>query len=116
MRQFYLTFVVLANALFSLAQGDYSTLSEVTLTANGYQQPTRNTGRNVLVIPGSVLLRSPVYSIDELLRFIPGVEVQLRGPQGVQGDILLRGGTFQQVLILIDGLRVNDPLTGHFNS
>lgn len=116
MREFYLTLLLLASGLFSLAQEDYSTLSEVTLTANGYQQPTRNTGRNVLVIPGAVLLRSPVYSIDELLRFIPGVEVQLRGPQGVQGDILLRGGTFQQVLILIDGLRVNDPLTGHFNS
>lgn len=107
---------MLAGSLLCLAQRDNFTLSEVTLTANGYQQPTRNTGRNVLVIPGAVLLRSPVYSIDELLRFIPGVEVQLRGPQGVQGDILLRGGTFQQVLILIDGLRVNDPLTGHFNS
>ncbi len=107
---------MLASGFLSLAQGDNSTLSEVTITANGYQQPTRNTGRNVLVIPGAVLLRSPVYSIDELLRFIPGVEVQLRGPQGVQGDIILRGGTFQQVLILLDGLRVNDPLTGHFNA
>ncbi|MFZ9694355.1 MAG: TonB-dependent receptor plug domain-containing protein [Chitinophagaceae bacterium] len=97
-------------------QMDSSTLSGITITANGYLQATRNTGRNVLVIPGTLLLRAPVYSIDELLRFIPGVEVQLRGPQGVQGDIVLRGGTFQQVLVLIDGLRVNDPLTGHFNS
>lgn len=115
-RPFFLTLLWILTSFLSNAQLESSTLSEVTVTANGYQQPTRNTGRNVLVIPGSVLLRSPVYSIDELLRFIPGVEVQLRGPQGVQGDIMLRGGTFQQVLILIDGLRVNDPLTGHFNS
>lgn len=111
----YIFLGLLCNAqLFS--QVDSSTLSAVTVTANGYLQATRNTGRNVLVIPGTLLLRSPVYSIDELLRFIPGVEVQLRGPQGAQGDIMLRGGTFQQVLVLIDGLRVNDPLTGHFNS
>ena len=116
MRPICLAFLWILLPLFSNAQEEYSSLSEVTVTANGYQQPTQNTGRNVLVIPGTLLLRSPVYSIDELLRFIPGVEVQLRGPQGVQGDILLRGGTFQQVLVLIDGLRVNDPLTGHFNS
>jgi iron complex outermembrane receptor protein len=103
-------------SISSWSQDTTVSLSEVTLIANGYQQPTRNTGRNVLVIPGAVLLRSPAYSIDEMLRFVPGMEVQLRGPQGAQGDLLIRGGTFQQVLVLIDGLRINDPLTGHFNS
>ncbi|MEY5034389.1 MAG: hypothetical protein RL447_767 [Bacteroidota bacterium] len=99
-----------------LAQDDPLLLSEVSLTAHGNQQSTRQTGRNVWVIPGSLLSRSPVHSIDDLLRFIPGVEVQQRGPQGVQGDLLIRGGTFQQVLVLIDGVRLNDPLTGHFNA
>jgi vitamin B12 transporter len=115
-RLFFFTFLWILNCLQANAQLDSSVLSEVTVTANGYLQSTRNSGRNVLVIPGSLLLRSPIYSLDELLRFIPGVEVQLRGPQGVQGDIMLRGGTFQQVLLLIDGQRVNDPLTGHFNA
>src|SRR5690606_24554045 len=58
----------------------------------------------------------PVRSIDELLRYIPGVEVQLRGPMGAQSDIVMRGGTFQQVLVILDGMRLNDPNTGHFNS
>ncbi|HRF24346.1 MAG TPA: TonB-dependent receptor plug domain-containing protein, partial [Chitinophagaceae bacterium] len=49
-------------------------------------------------------------------RYLPGVEVQQRGPQGSQSDIVLRGGTFQQVLVIIDGIKLNDPLTGHFNS
>lgn len=91
-------------------------LPEVTMTANGVPQKPTQTGRNVWVIPGSLLDRSPAYSIDDLLRFIPGVEVQQRGPQGAQGDILIRGGTFQQVLVLVDGIRLNDPLTGHFNA
>ena len=55
-------------------------------------------------------------SIDDLLQFIPGIEVQSRNAFGAQGDITMRGATFTQVLILIDGLKLNDPLTAHFNS
>jgi vitamin B12 transporter len=57
-----------------------------------------------------------VQSLDELLRYVPGVEVQARGPMGAQSDLVLRGGTFQQVLVVLDGLRLNDPITGHFSS
>ncbi|BAV08005.1 TonB-dependent receptor [Filimonas lacunae] len=58
----------------------------------------------------------PVHSLDELLRYLPGFEVQARGPMGAQSDLVIRGGTFQQVLVVVDGLRVNDPNTGHFSS
>ena len=44
------------------------------------------------------------------------MEVQARGPMGAQSDIVMRGGTFQQVLVILDGIRLNDPITGHFNS
>jgi iron complex outermembrane receptor protein len=47
---------------------------------------------------------------------LPGIETQQRGPAGTQSNIIIRGGTFQQVLVIIDGIRINDPLTGHFNS
>lgn len=104
-----------ANLLQSNVSNVTRTLPEVTLTANGVPQSVAQTGRNVWVIPGSLLGRAPAYSIDDLLRFIPGLEIQQRGPQGTQGDLLIRGGTFQQVLVLVDGIRLNDPLTGHFN-
>lgn len=74
-----------------------------------------NTGRNIVVIQGDHIDKLPANSLDELLRYIPGIEVQSRGVMGSQSDILLRGGTFQQVLVLIDGLRINDPITGHYN-
>lgn len=74
------------------------------------------TGRNILVIKGDQFSKLPVHSLDELLRYLPGIEVQMRGPMGAQSDIVLRGGTFQQVLVIIDGIRINDPNTGHFNS
>lgn len=92
------------------------TLGEVTVTASRLNQRSRDTGRNVTVISGAELSRFPVNSLDDLLRCLPSLEVQSRGSFGAQADITLRGSTFNQVLILLDGQRLNDPLTGHFNS
>jgi len=74
------------------------------------------TGRHTTVISGEEIRKLPASSLDDLLRSIPFLETQSRGALGVQSDILMRGGTFNQVLVLLDGMRINDPLTGHFNS
>ena len=87
----------------------------LTVTSSITPSNVSITGRNIVVIQGNQIEKLPVNSLDELLRYIPGIEVQSRGVMGSQSDILLRGGTFQQVLVLIDGLRINDPITGHFN-
>ncbi len=91
-------------------------LNPVTVTAGYAPVPASQSGRNVQMIQGEMLARLPVNSIDELLRYMPGVEVQQRGPMGTQSDIVIRGGTFQQVLVILDGVRLNDPITGHFNA
>ena len=120
---FLSTLFVLAS-LNAFAQGTADTLAGTTgisldpISLTASLQPARisQTGRNITVISGERFRDLPVHSIDELLRFVPGLEVQMRGPMGSQADIVLRGGTFQQVLILLDGLRINDPNTGHFNA
>ncbi|WP_151089076.1 TonB-dependent receptor plug domain-containing protein [Hymenobacter baengnokdamensis] len=89
-------------------------LGEVTVYATRLGQLSGQTGRYVTVVPGSTLSRYPVTSLDDLLRLLPAIEVQSRGNFGTQADITLRGSTFNQVLILLDGMRLNDPLTGHF--
>ena len=73
------------------------------------------TGRSITVITSEELEKLPASSIDEVLQTVTGVEIQSRNGFGVQADILMRGSTFTQVLILIDGMKMNDPLTGHFN-
>ena len=90
-------------------------LGEVTVYATRLGQLAGQSGRYVTVVPGSALSRYPVASLDDLLRLLPNIEVQGRGSFGTQADITLRGSTFNQVLILLDGMRLNDPLTGHFN-
>ncbi len=99
-----------------VAQENELQLDPVTITASIQPKPASKTGRNIITLNGSSFNNLPVHSIDELLRYIPGVEVQMRGPMGSQSDIVVRGGTFQQVLILLDGVRINDPNTGHFSS
>jgi vitamin B12 transporter len=89
-------------------------LDEVTVYATRLGQLAGQSGRYVTVVPGSALSRYPVASLDDLLRLLPALEVQSRGNFGTQADITLRGSTFNQVLILLDGMRLNDPLTGHF--
>jgi vitamin B12 transporter len=91
-------------------------LDGVTITSALIEKRASETGRNIVIIKGSQFQNLPVHSIDDLLRFVPGVEIQARGPMGSQSDITLRGGTFQQVLVLLDGMRLNDPNTGHFSS
>ncbi len=91
-------------------------LDPVTITASLHPVSSSATGRNITVIKGDQFSKLPVNSIDEMLRYLPGLEVQMRGPMGAQSDIVLRGTTFQQVLVILDGLRINDPNTGHFNS
>ena len=58
----------------------------------------------------------PLYSSPEdLLRLDPSVTLEERGSGGIQADISIRGTTFEQTLVLVDGMRLNDPETGHLN-
>jgi vitamin B12 transporter len=116
MRFFIFLSASLLTALSSLAQEKEIELDPITVTATLSPLTISKTGRNIIVIKGDQINKLPVNSIDELIRFLPGIEVQSRGPMGVQSNITIRGGTFQQVLIILDGIRLNDPLTGHFNS
>lgn len=74
------------------------------------------TGRNISVIEKEEIMQMAFTSLDDLLQYVPGIEVQSRNAFGAQGDITMRGATFSQVLVLVDGMRLNDPLTAHFNS
>lgn len=120
MKKYYLLVVSSLMVLFTQAQEDSirdeKELDPVTVTATLTPISVSKTGRNIIIMKGEQLQKLPVQSIDELIRYIPGVEVQSRGPMGAQSNITIRGGTFQQVLIILDGIRLNDPLTGHFNS
>lgn len=53
--------------------------------------------------------------VEDYLRTDSSVDIQQRGAAGVQADISIRGGSFEQTLVLVNGLRINDAETSHFN-
>lgn len=94
---------------------EINTLEPVNISNSRTLQKNSVTGKNITVVDGKLFEKLPVISLDDLLKYIPGVEIQQRGPAGAQADIIIRGGTFQQILVLIDGVKLNDPITGHFS-
>ncbi|NEW83232.1 MAG: TonB-dependent receptor [Mariniphaga sp.] len=69
--------------------------------------------RIVKVIGKEEIQSAPVQSLQDLLEYSLNVDVRQRGNYGVQADISIRGGSFDQVLILLNGININDPQTGH---
>jgi iron complex outermembrane receptor protein len=116
MKKIYLGLFVTSISLQLKAQNREIILDPVSVSATITPSSVSKSGRNIVVISAREIEKMPASSLDEVLRYLPGVEVQSRGPLGAQADFSLRGATFQQVLVILDGVRINDPLTGHFNS
>src|ERR1039458_2256144 len=76
--------------------------------------PLAESDRSVLVIAPNDLPIGTDSAVD-LLRTDPTLTLQARAAEGVQADLAIRGTTFEQSLILVNGFRVNDPETGHLN-
>src|SRR5271168_473048 len=86
----------------------------ITVTTTLEPLPLAESDRSVnLISPREQPLISN--SVVDLLRQDPSLNLQARAPNGVQADLSLRGTTFEQSLILLNGLRINDPETGHLN-
>ncbi|MEY3835990.1 MAG: hypothetical protein RI989_1418 [Bacteroidota bacterium] len=72
-----------------------------------------NYGRDVQVITKKDIQSLPVRSVNELLGYVSGLDIRERGPFGAQADLSMMGAGFEQCLILINGVPMRDPQTGH---
>ncbi|MFD2037039.1 TonB-dependent receptor plug domain-containing protein [Belliella marina] len=88
-------------------------LGEIIIKENRIEIPFNKVSRNVSIISRKDIETTPARSIQEVLSFTPGVDVRQRGVSGVQSDIGIRGGGFEQTLMLINGIKMTDPQTGH---
>jgi iron complex outermembrane receptor protein len=52
-------------------------------------------------------------TLADLIRLDPSLDLQERAPNGVQTDLSIRGGSFEQTLVLLNGLRLDDAQSGH---
>ncbi len=88
-------------------------LDEVQVSAQRAPVVFSQVARIVSVIGREEIEAAPVQSIQELLEYALSVDVRQRGIHGVQADISVRGGSFDQTLILLNGINISDPQTGH---
>lgn len=88
-------------------------LNEVPVFANRIQTGFNETSASVIVVNAAQLQHTPAISVADALHYFAGVDMRQRGVNGVQADASIRGSTFDQVLILINGIKISDMQTGH---
>jgi iron complex outermembrane receptor protein len=90
-----------------------ATLDDVEVTGTRAPLATGQAVRMVTVLSREDIQAAPVQSINDLLKMSVGVDVRQRGPIGAQTDIGIRGSTQEQIAILLNGINICDPQTGH---
>lgn len=90
-------------------------LESVDVTAEQQPEIYSALSRVVLTITRAEIERAAVTSINELLEYASNIDIRHRGGNGMQADISIRGGSFDQVLVLLNGINITDPQTGHHN-
>ncbi len=90
-------------------------LNDIIITASRTPITLSDLTSDVIVIGPQEIKDAPVNSVQGLLKYAAGVDLEQRGVDGVQGDVSIRGGTFEETLIMIDGVPMSDPQTGHHN-
>lgn len=83
--------------------------SEIIVTANGIAQPRGEVGQAISVIDLTTLETQQTAVITDILRTVPSVTIARNGGVGAQSSVFIRGGDSSQTLVLIDGVRINDP-------
>ena len=88
-------------------------LKEVILNSTRIDLPLSQQSRNIQVISSSDIQKSGATNVVALLQQISGIDIRQRGVEGMQADLYIRGGSFDQTLLLIDGIKLEDAQTGH---
>lgn len=88
-------------------------LEEVSVAGSRAPLTRSQAARMVTVLEHADIAQAPVQSINDLLKLAAGVDVRQRGPIGAQTDISIRGGNHEQITILLNGINICDPQTGH---
>ena len=90
-------------------------LNEVEVSSSLAKTNYAAATRQITVLTAKQIQELPVSNINELLDYLGSVDMRQRGPLDVQGDLGVRGGTFDQTLVLVNGVRMNNQQTGHHN-
>ena len=103
------------NAFAQQVQDSITTkqLKEVIVSSTRIDLPLSENARSIQVITKENIQQAGVTTVADLLQQVAGIDIRRRGIAGTQADLYIRGGSFDQTLLLIDGIKLDDAQTGH---
>ena len=113
MKRIAFLIALLSAATIASAQSSTETLDSIRVTATRVPIALHSSARIVTLLDSLTIASAPAETVNDLLKYALGVDVRQRGAMGMQTDISIRGGTYNQVAVLLDGINITDPQTGH---
>ena len=108
-----LVFNLSLNSSFAQIEKEIQLEKVEIISSPRIEIPYLDNSINIVTISKEQIEKSTATNISELLQQIAGLDIRRRGAEGMQADLYIRGGSFDQTLLLIDGIKVEDPQTGH---
>ena len=106
-------FLLLQITLFSQEKKQVQKLDTILIKSTRIDLPFKDNSRTINIITSEAIENSAVTNVADLLQQVAGVDIRRRGTAGSQADLYIRGGGFDQTLLLIDGIKMDDSQTGH---
>ena len=107
------SFALIQMTLCSQENKAVQELDTILIKSTRIDLPFKESSRTITVITSEVIKNSAATNVADLLQQVAGVDIRRRGTGGSQADLYIRGGGFDQTLLLIDGIKMDDAQTGH---
>jgi len=107
----YLQATIIFLAATGAARAEPVEIPPIVVTASRLDQPGYSVGSAMTVISGDQLEQRQIRFVGDALRAVPGLAVSRSGPAGAQTQVRIRGAEANMTLVLIDGVKINDPGT-----
>ena len=111
--RFFIGLSVLTTSLQAQDLQKEQQLDSVVISSTRIDLPFEENSRTITVISSTDIKNSAATNVADVLQQFAGVDIRRRGTAGSQADLYIRGGGFDQTLLLIDGIKMDDAQTGH---
>jgi iron complex outermembrane receptor protein len=108
-----ITLLLASFTSFSQEKKEVERLDSVVIKSTRIHLPFKENSRTIQIITSKDITNSAATNIADILQQVAGVDIRRRGTAGSQADLYIRGGGFDQTLLLIDGIKMDDAQTGH---
>ncbi len=104
-------FVASSIPVYAQEGNDTITMEETVVTASRIEEPLKYSPDSVTVVTGEEIKKKGKQTVIDVLKDIPGLSIAQYGTPGGSSLIYLRGTNNAHTLIMIDGVRVGDPMS-----